>query len=137
MRIKTLLLTLSTAGALLLPLLTTTEASQATTVKQVMVNMTIPASEVIFDAAADPPQTAERWEAVRKSAATLAESGQMLQTTGIAKDTGTWIEMAQEMVNQAQATLKAANAKDAGALSAVGDRVYVTCDTCHKRYMDK
>jgi hypothetical protein len=101
-----------------------------------MVNMTIPGSDAIFDAATDPPKTAEQWEAVRKGATMVVESGQMLQSSELAKDNGAWMEMARELVNQAQATLRVVNAKDAEALADVGDRVYVTCDTCHKRYME-
>jgi hypothetical protein len=129
---------LMSASLLVAVTLTATgEAAQSTTVKQVMVNLTIPGSDAIFDAATDPPKTAEQWEAVRKGATTLVESGQLLQTADLAKDNNAWMEMAREMVTQAQATLKVVDAKDAGALGDVGDRVYVTCDTCHKRYMDQ
>jgi hypothetical protein len=107
------------------------------TVKGVMVTMTIPASEVIFDAASDPPKDDRQWVAVRKSALMLAESGALLMTGERARDSTTWMEMARALVDQSEATLKATEAKDSGALAQAGDDVYLTCKTCHDRYMDR
>jgi cytochrome c556 len=110
---------------------------ETATVKHVMQTMTIPASDAIFSAAAETPKDAQTWQAVRKSAMMLAESGTLLMTGGRAKDNSAWIDMARAMVTQAQATLKAIDAKDGDALAQAGDDVYVTCETCHERYMDK
>jgi cytochrome c556 len=106
------------------------------TVKDVMETMTVPSSDVIFTAASEPPKDDQQWLAVRNSAVTLAESGKLLMTGGRAKDNTTWMEMARALVNQAEATSKAAEAKNSDALSKAGDDVYVTCETCHMRYMD-
>ena len=105
------------------------------TVKQVMQTMTEPSSEVIFTAASEPPKDQQQWEAVRKSAVVLAESGRLLMTGGRARDNTTWMEMARALVDQAEATLKAAEAKNSDALSQAGDDAYLTCETCHGRYM--
>lgn len=107
------------------------------TVKQVMVTMTVPSSDAIFAAASEPPKDDEQWVAVRKSAMMLAESGNLLMTGGRAKDNTTWMEMAREMVKQTEATLKAAEARNSEALSKAGDDIYLTCEACHARYMDK
>jgi len=104
-------------------------------VKEVMLTMTIPASDVIFDAASEPPKDDQQWVAVRKSAAMLAESGKLLMTGELAKDNATWMEMARALVTQADVALKAAEARNADALSTASDEVYVTCETCHMRYM--
>jgi hypothetical protein len=106
------------------------------TVKGVMVTMTVPASDVIFDAATEPPKADQQWVAVRKSAVMLAESGKLLMTGERARDNTTWMEMARALVDRAEATLKAAEARNGDALSKAGDDVYVTCETCHMRYMD-
>jgi cytochrome c553 len=53
-----------------------------------------------------------------------------------AKDGTTWMEMARAMVTQAEATLKAIDARDGDALSQASDGLYTTCETCHDRYMD-
>lgn len=107
------------------------------TVKGIMVTMTVPASDVIFDAASEPPNDVPQWAAVRKSALMLAESGKLLMTGERAKDSTTWIDMARALVDQAEATLKATEARNSDALSKAGDDVYLTCETCHARYMDK
>jgi hypothetical protein len=107
------------------------------TVKQVMVTMTVPASDAIFSAAWEPPKDDEQWVAVRTSAMMLAASGNVLTTGGRAKDNTTWMEMAREMVKQAEATLKAVEARNGDALAQAGDDVYLTCEACHARYMDK
>ena len=110
---------------------------EAVTVKQVMVTMTIPASDVIFDAAVETPKDAKAWQEVRKAAVELAESGNLLIAGGRAKDSTTWIDLSRALVSQAQATLKAIDAKDGEALARVGDDMYGTCKTCHDQYMGK
>lgn len=112
-----------------------TAARTPTTVKQVMTAMTIPASDAVFDATAEPPATAEAWAALRKSAVTLAESGRLLMTDALAKDKNTWVDMARDLVREAEATIKAAEAKDRDGLENAGDSVYATCKACHGRYM--
>ena len=113
-----------------------TAARTPTTVKQVMTAMTIPASDAVFDATAEllPP---EAWAALRKSAVTLAESGRLLMTDAPAKDKNTWVEMARDLVREAEATIKVAEAKDRDALENAGDSVYATCKACHGRYMSE
>jgi hypothetical protein len=120
-------------------LLTGTAATQDTdnaapTVKHVMVTMTVPASDAIFSAATEPPKDVPQWMALRASAQTLAESGLLLTTVTRAKDDREWVEMARGLVTEAEATLKAIDAKDTDALSQAGDSVYLTCKTCHDRY---
>jgi hypothetical protein len=105
------------------------------TVKEVMTVMTIPASDAIFNGAAEPPTSNEGWASVRMGAVTLAESGRMLMTSGLARDKGPWMEMASALVKEAEAAVKAADAKDLKALEEVSDRLYVTCKACHDRYM--
>ena len=102
------------------------------TVKEVMLALTIPASDAIFSAAFETPKDAQAWTDVRQSALTLAESGDLLMTGGRAKDNSTWLDMSRALVTQAQAALKAIDAKDADALARRASDV--TCKTCHDRY---
>ena len=104
------------------------------TVKEVMLAMTIPASDAIFSAAFETPKDAQAWKDVRQSALTLAESGTLLMSGERAKDNSTWLDMSRALVAQAQAALKAIDAKDPDALATAGDDLYVTCKTCHDRY---
>ena len=109
----------------------------APTVKDVMTTMTVPASDAIFSAASEPPKDATQWVALRASAAMLAESGRLLNKTPRAKDDREWVEMARALVTETEATFKAIDAKDLDALSQAADGVYLTCKTCHDRYLDK
>ena len=109
----------------------------APTVKDVMTTMTVPASDAIFSAASEPPKDAAQWVALRASAVMLAESGRLLTATDRAKKDAEWLELPRTMVTEAEATFKAIDAKDSEALAQAGDSVYVTCDACHARYMDR
>jgi hypothetical protein len=99
-----------------------------------MTSMTIPASDVIFDAASSPPATDAAWAALRQAAGTLAASGRLLMTAPLARDSNTWMEMARAMVTQAEAAMQVADAKARERLGQASDNVYTTCETCHKRY---
>ena len=107
------------------------------TVKQVMETMTIPASDAIFSAAAETQRDAKVWQEARRSAVVLAESGDLLMTGGRAKDSTTWLDMSRALVTQAQAALKAIDAKDGDALAEASDSLYTTCKACHDRYTEK
>jgi hypothetical protein len=109
----------------------------AQTVKGVMQTMTIPASDEIFSAAFEPPKDETQWVALRASAATLAESGRLLTTTGPAKRDTKWLEMARALATEAEATFKAIDAKNPEGLARAGDSLYVTCKACHTRYMEQ
>jgi hypothetical protein len=113
-----------------------TAARTPATVKEVMTTMTIPASDAVFESATEPPASAEAWAALRESAVTLAESGRLLMGNPLAKDKDTWIDMARDLVREAEVTIKAAVAKDRDALEKAGDSVYGTCKACHGRYME-
>lgn len=109
-------------------------APNTANVKQVMLTMTIPASDVIFAAASEPPKDESGWKDVRKNALVLTESGELLLTGRLAKDKAAWMDMARAMVTQANVTLKAIDGKDLDALAQAADDLYVTCKACHDRY---
>jgi hypothetical protein len=113
----------------------TQEASKAApSVKEVMTTMTVPSSDAIFAAAYEPPKEPAQWVALRASAKVLADSGRVLTTVPRAKGDAEWTEMARALVNSAEATFKAIDTKDADALAAASDEVFLTCKTCHDRY---
>ena len=106
----------------------------APTVMEVMRTATVPASDAIFSAAAEPPKEAAQWVALRASAKALADSGRVLTTIAHATDEAEWIAMARALVTEAEATFTAIDQKDADALATAGDEVYLTCKTCHDRF---
>ena len=109
-------------------------AKEAPSVKDVMVTMTVPASDAIFAAAYEPPKEAAQWVALRASAKALADSGRVLTTVPRAKEDAEWTEMARALVTSAEATFKAIDKKDADGLATASDEVFLTCKTCHDRY---
>jgi cytochrome c553 len=80
------------------------------------------------------PKTDAQWEAVRNSAATLIEAGNLLKVEGRAKDNKQWMEYSQALSNAAAGTLKAAQAKNKDALFDAGGDIYSACKSCHDKY---
>jgi cytochrome c556 len=110
----------------------------AASVQQVMTAITVPASDVIFDAAAATETTkVARWENIQNSALTLAESGNLLMLPGRAPDKQEWVKQSQAMIDAAMLAFDAAANRNTERLSAAGDRIYATCEACHNKYMNK
>jgi hypothetical protein len=108
--------------------------AEPTTVLDVMMMMTVPASNAIFEIA-DPPKTDEAWRAIRAQAARLADSGELLLAPSRARDKGEWVTQVRSYVGVATAAVKAADAKNFDALVAASDALADTCVECHKRYL--
>jgi hypothetical protein len=116
------------------------------TIKQVMESTIVPASEAIFDSVGTvvsasgveeiAPKNEQEWVAVRNSALTLAESGNLLMIPARAKDNGEWMKMSQALVDVGMVALKAADARNPEALFDAGGQVYVVCQQCHDKYWD-
>ena len=104
-------------------------------VMDVMKTMTIPFSNAVFEAGAEPPKDDAAWEAVRGQAVALAEAGNLLMLGSRVKDRAAWMKMSRAQVDAAEAAAKAAAAKNAGQLSVAADALYETCAACHKDYL--
>lgn len=105
--------------------------------KEVMLVLTIPGSDAVFTAASEPPAKAADWVALRRAAAPLVESAELLLSANYAIDAAEWPPLAQAHQTAVTGALKAIDRKDANALSDASDALYETCDNCHKRYMKK
>lgn len=117
-----------------------TVAAQRTpmkTVKDVMLVLTIPGSDAVFKAAGEPPAKDADWVALRREAAPLVESADLLLTPKYAINAAEWPRLAQAHQTAVTAALKAIEKKDANALSDASDALYETCDNCHNRFMKK
>ena len=105
------------------------------TMKQLMVDMIHPASnEILLFVARGNPQDEKEWDRVRRSAITLAESGNLLMMPGRARDQGDWMKDAKLLVDAGNAAYKAAQDKDMKALAALTESIDASCTTCHKQY---
>jgi hypothetical protein len=109
----------------------------AANVRQVMTALTIPASDVIFQAAAEPPKAGDGWDTVQKNALLLAESGNLLMLPGRGPDREEWVTQSRGLIDAAMLAFDAAAARNADQLAEAGDKIYATCDSCHNKYMAK
>jgi hypothetical protein len=116
------------------------------TVLQIMQGIVAPNADVIFKVATAPPKDDKGWAAVQNSAVTLAEAGNLLMIPGRAAvlkslidadlktGNGPWVKNAKALTAISAKAFLAANAKDAKALTTIGDNVEETCENCHARY---
>jgi len=104
-------------------------------VKQLMLDLIHPSSnDILLAIYRGGPKDEKDWAAVRRSAVTLAESGNMLMMRGRARDQGDWMKDAKLLVDAGNAAYKAAQAKDGSALAALAGAVDASCTTCHRQY---
>ena len=103
--------------------------------KQLMLDIIYPASnEILLFVSRGAPQEEKEWDRVRRSAITLAESGNLLMMRGRARDQGDWMKDVKLLVDAGVAAYKAAQDKDAEALAALTASLDASCTTCHKQY---
>jgi hypothetical protein len=107
----------------------------AASVKQLMLDLIHPSSnDILLVIYRGGPKDAQEWATVRRSAITLAESGNLLMMPGRARDTGEWRKDAKLLVDAGNAAYKAAQAKDGSALAALAGALDASCTACHKQY---
>ena len=82
------------------------------------------------------PRTDAQWEAIRNSAATLMEAGNILMLEGRAKDDKQWMEYSKRFSRTAEVALRAAQDKNKAALFDAGGNIYNACKACHDQYAD-
>jgi len=107
------------------------------TVRQIMLGIVKPSSDVVFKFQFDPPKTEEEWATLQNNALNLAETGNLLLLPGRAKDKGEWAKHAAALVETGSQAFKAARAKDSKALEEIGNRIDDTCEACHAKYLPK
>lgn len=125
----------------------TTDSPQITAVAdvpQLMLTVLEPAAEVYWDAVGSildesgthdfAPETDEEWEAVRKAAYVIAESGNLLMMGDRALDDGAWMAMAAELTAIGRRAIEVAEARDSEGVFDMGAEVYYVCTNCHSSY---
>jgi len=96
-----------------------------------------PASDAVFAAGGDPPKDAKAWTRIENQAVALAESGNLLMIGDRVTDQGDWMKFARALVDASADAVKAAEARNADAMSTASDAVYETCENCHMKYLKK
>jgi hypothetical protein len=105
------------------------------TMKQLMLDLIHPASNhILFFVNRGMPSDDTEWAAARRSALTLAESGNLLSMPVRTRDQGEWIKRAKALSDVGMSAYKAAQAKDFTALAALTEALDASCTTCHKEY---
>jgi hypothetical protein len=102
------------------------------TMKQLMVDVIHPASNsLLLSVNRGGPADEKGWAEARRSAMTLAESGNLL----IMRNRATaWMADARLLTEVGTDAYRAATAKNVGALAALADRIDLSCTTCHAQF---
>jgi hypothetical protein len=102
------------------------------TMKQLMLDVIYPASNsLLLQVNRGGPSGDNEWGEARRSAMTLAESGNLLIMRNRAPG---WVADAKLLIDVGAAAFKAADARDARALTAATDRIDASCTACHKQF---
>ena len=116
-----------------------------------MLDMAIPASNALFDAASKEKPTDADWADFRKQALALAEAGNLMMVPGRiapgkptvaskakAANPAAWNAAAKLMRDAGKAALVAINKKDMDLLGGdVGGKILDSCAACHDKYLIK
>ena len=105
------------------------------TTRQVMLGITGPTSDVVFQVGAAAPKDAAEWEKVQASAAALAESANLLMTGPRAVDQQEWATWCKTLIKTSKLAAEAAQERNVDKVLDAGNQVYEVCDGCHKKYM--
>lgn len=103
------------------------------TMKQLMLDLIHPSSNgILLVIYRGGPKDDNEWASVRHNALTLAESGKSLNSAHAGD--ADWTMHVKMLAYAGTAAYKAAEAKDAKALSAVAGPLDASCTSCHKQY---
>jgi hypothetical protein len=102
------------------------------TMKELMVDVIHPAANSLLLAVnRGGPADDKSWAEARRSALTLAESGNLLIMRNAAP---AWVADARLLTDAGRAAYRAAAARDARGLAALADRIDASCTTCHAQF---
>jgi cytochrome c556 len=104
-------------------------------VKKNMLEVTVPASNIVFAVANTDPKNLQDWQEVKRSALKLIESGKLLLKNK--KTEPVWQQSAKTLLTAANAVVKAADASDVEAVTNAGNDLYAACESCHASYLKK
>lgn len=82
------------------------------------------------------PTSPEGWAAARTSAATVAETGNLLMMPAYSRDRGPdWIAFSQTLVHVGREAEEAAIDRDGAAMFEAGAKLGEACSACHRAYL--
>ena len=104
------------------------------TIGELMRDIIYPLSDELFYVMRSPPQTDFEWSQLRRSALTLAESGNLLMIEGRSIQQEDWMDHSKELVDVSTVAWEAAEARDLDAIVALSPRLETSCRACHEQY---
>jgi hypothetical protein len=111
------------------------ENENLATTRQVMLGLTIPASDVLFQIAEHPPADEAAWDRIVANAVMLAEAGNMLLTGARDMKQAEWSQHAHDLVARSRVAADAAMKHDVDAVLEAGNGIYEVCEACHAKFM--
>ena len=116
----------------------------ATNDRQIMETMVDPSANLIWRSVSTVvtvdevketfPRSDKEWNDLRKAATRLAEGGRLLKTSRSRWDDRDWLKWSQAIVDAADLTLKAVDARSPDRILDAGEKIYETCVACHGGY---
>jgi hypothetical protein len=104
--------------------------------RRLMQEQVIPASNVVFEAAAEPPGEAAAWQGLARSAQILLESASGLAEPPPEFSPTPWREYVTGFRSASRSVVAAIGVQDEAALAEAGDVLYQSCETCHQVYLN-
>lgn len=111
-------------------------AAHSPTLRLLMLERTVPASDAIFTAAAEPPADPAAWQALAAHARQLGEQARQLARHSH-PGAADWRHWANAMRQAAVQSERAIRRQDAAALSQASDALYASCAGCHQSYLPR
>jgi cytochrome c556 len=113
--------------------------------KQVMRNLPLPNSNIIFAVQEKPPKNDMDWQTVENAAIAIEETANLILIPGRVRSNGQtvpvqaagYVKYAAALVPAGQECMKAAQTKSLDALGNCTDALSQACDNCHKVYRDR
>jgi hypothetical protein len=121
-------------------------AAPVASVRELMTGLITPAATTVYQSVGyvvshegvkeTSPQNEEEWDAIAGSAASIAEAGALLKSTGREgfNDAEGWQKFAQDMIDASLISRNAAIKRDKQALFASGEALNESCEGCHSAY---
>jgi hypothetical protein len=112
-----------------------TDTSASKTVKQQMIEVTIPVSNRVFSTASQESITADNWQQLKTDALSLVASGEWLLVFPAYRNQPVWQQSAGDFIAAAREVAKAGETKNLENVTAASDRLFESCQGCHTHYL--
>lgn len=102
-----------------------------TSMLEMMNRIILPASNAVFYAASELPDSDDGWRELENHALVLAESANLLLIEGYRRDSEQWLTDTLLMRDASVRAFEAAQQRDEDALIDLNNDLYESCESCH------